>query len=120
MEGKDVIMSFAIQKNRKVLIGFSAVLVILIGALLFYFLYWVKTPAYSLGLVKKSIENHDLPTFKRHVDLKSLYSRGFDDLMQESLGEDASNAFVSGIVAALKENMIQTMITETEKYVAER
>lgn len=37
--------------------------------------------------------------------------------MQESLGEDASNAFVSGIVAALKENMIQTMITETEKYV---
>ncbi len=117
MEGKDVIMSFAIQKNRKVLIGFSAVLVILIGALLFYFLYWVKTPAYSLGLVKKSIENHDLPTFKRHVDLKSLYSRGFDDLMQESLGEDASNAFVSGIVAALKENMIQTMITETEKYV---
>lgn len=107
MEGKDVIMSFAIQKNRKVLIGFSAVLVILIGALLFYFLYWVKTPAYSLGLVKKSIENHDLPTFKRHVDLKSLYSRGFDDLMQESLGEDASNAFVSGIVAALKEKLLK-------------
>ena len=104
-------------KNRKVLIGLSAVLVILIGALLFYFLYWIKTPAYSLGLVQKSIEKHDLPTFKRHVDLKSLYSRGFDDLMQESLGEDASNGFVAGIVAALKENIIQTMITETEKYV---
>lgn len=56
MEGKDVIMSFAIQKNRKVLIGFSAVLVILIGALLFYFLYWVKTPAYSLGLVKNRLK----------------------------------------------------------------
>lgn len=110
-------MPLSFRKNRKVLIGLSAVLVILIGALLFYFLYWVKTPAYSLGLVKKSIENHDLPTFKRHVDLKSLYSRGFDDIVQESLGEDASNAFVSGIVAALKENMIQTMITETEKYV---
>lgn len=110
-------MSFSVQKNRKVLIGLSAVLVILIGALLFYFLYWIKTPAYSLGLVQKSIEKHDLPTFKRHVDLKSLYSRGFDDLMQESLGEDASNGFVAGIVAALKENIIQTMITETEKYV---
>lgn len=84
---------------------------------MFYYLYWVKTPTYSLGLIKNSIESHDLPTFKRHVDLKSLYSRGFDDLMQESLGEDASNALVSGIVAALKENIIQTMITETEKYV---
>ena len=51
IEGKDVIMSFSVQKNRKVLIGLSAVLVILIGALLFYFLYWIKTPAYSLGLV---------------------------------------------------------------------
>lgn len=57
-------MSFSVQKNRKVLIGLSAVLVILIGALLFYFLYWIKTPAYSLGLVQKSIEKHDLPTFK--------------------------------------------------------
>lgn len=36
---------------------------------------------------------------------------------RKSLGEDASNGFVAGIVAALKENIIQTMITETEKYV---
>ncbi|WP_306538308.1 hypothetical protein [Megasphaera sp.] len=110
-------MSVAIQKNRKVLIGLSAILVFLIGALLFYFLYWIKTPAYSLGLVQKSIENHDLSTFKRHVDLKSLYSRGFDDSLQEFTGGGVLSPLLDSTVATIRNNFIQSMITETEKYV---
>ena len=105
--------------NRKVLYIIGCVGLIILCAILFYFLYWVKTPAYSLGIIKTAIEKHDLPTFEQHVDLKSLYSRGVDDLMKRELGDsgDEDNTLVAGLVSAVKDKAINTMIMQTEKYV---
>ena len=78
-------------KNKKIIMAISVVLVAVIAASLFYFFYWIKTPAYSLGLVRTAMEKHDLVQFERHVDLQSVYDRGFDALIQEELSKSGES-----------------------------
>lgn len=59
-------------------IGLGIVIAILC-AIAFYFLYWIKTPAYSLNIIRESVEKHDVATFEKHVDMDTLYTKAFDD-----------------------------------------
>ncbi len=55
------------------------VIVAIICVAAFYFLYWIKTPTYSLGLVREAVQKHDIEMFEKHVDLDTLYTKGFDE-----------------------------------------
>lgn len=92
--------------NRKwiALAGFAC---LVIGALAWYFFYFIKTPAYSLNLVRESVQKHDIVQFKKLVDLDSVLSRAVDDAMEVALETDTSmndqqKMLVQGFIRMLK------------------
>jgi len=104
------------QKSNKAKWGIAGIVLIIIAGALFYFLYWVKTPAYSLGIIKTSVEKHDLVKFEQHVDMNSLYGRAFDSFIGKELqGND--NALILGIVKAMRGIVVDELTNQTKKYV---
>lgn len=102
------------NSKRKYYIG--GLIVAIVFAVAFYFLYWVKTPAYSLGIIKTSIEKHDLAKFEQHVDLNTLYGRAYDSYMSNELkGND--NELVLGLVKAMRGVILDELTNRTKKYV---
>lgn len=90
-----------------------ALLFAIICGLAFYFFYWIKTPTYSLGLIRDSIQKHDVVTFEKHVDLDTLYNKGFNDAMiamGKIEGNDImSNPFAAGIIQMMKPAVVSAL-----------
>lgn len=101
-------------------IGIGTVVAVLC-ALAFYFLYWVKTPAYSLNIIKESVEKHDVATFEKHVDMDTLYTKFFDDALiaqGEITGENLmANPFAAGLIQMMKQPAVSYLKSETLKAV---
>lgn len=99
-------------------IGLGAVVAVLC-AVAFYFLYWVKTPAYSANIIRESIEKHDVVAFEKHVDMDSLYSKGYDDAIiaiDRIEGNGIStNPFAMGILQMMKPAIINELKAQTLK-----
>lgn len=105
------------SRNKKRNIIFLVIIAI-IAAGAFYFFYWVKTPQYSIGIIRDSIQKHDLVKFEKHVDMQSLYSRAFDDVIAISLKEEnQSNKLAIGLAATFKPIAITTFIDQTKRYI---
>lgn len=108
------------MSNNQRNIAIGLVIVVLCG-LAFYFFYWVKTPVYSLNLIRESIQKHDVVQFKKHVDMDTLYSKAIEDTLvavDKIEGTDImSNPFASSIVQILKEPAVEVLKDETIKYV---
>ncbi|MHC1717890.1 MAG: hypothetical protein AB9883_04465 [Acidaminococcaceae bacterium] len=103
------------NKKRNIIV---IAIIAIIASLAFYFLYWIKTPQYSLGIIKESIQKHDLVKFEKHVDLNNMYTRAFDDLIMATLSEDdKSNPFIFGIASMMKNIVVPTLTDETKKFV---
>lgn len=103
-----------------------AIIAAILCALAFYFLYWIKTPTYSLGIIRDSIQKHDVATFEKHVDLDALLNKGYDDAFvayDKIEGNNMmSNPFATGfiqmlkptVVAGLKEKALEAVKGEAE------
>lgn len=102
------------SKTAKAGIGMLVVVLCAVG---FYFLYWTKTPTYSLNLIRESIQKHDVATFEKHVDMDSLYTKAVDDsivAMDKIQGGDTlSNPFVAGFVQMLKPVAVEALKAAT-------
>jgi hypothetical protein len=65
------------KKKRKRMTKLG-ILAVIIGAILgWYFLYYTKTPSYAVKLIQKSINQHDVVTFQKHVAMPDVLSKGF-------------------------------------------
>ena len=65
---------------------FIAVLVAVVAIILgWYFLYFTKTPVYSLNLAREAVEKHDVNAFKKHVDMDSIIGSSYDDVVAMQL-----------------------------------
>lgn len=97
------------------------IVVALLCTVAFYFLYWVKTPTYSLNIIKESVEKHDVDTFNRHVDLDTLYTKAFDDAFiafGKIEGENyASNPFFMGMLQMIKPGAVAALKANTYDYI---
>ena len=90
------------ENGQKIAVGLISVVVC---AALFYFFYYTKTPVYSVKLIGEAVKKHDLATFDRHVDLKHMVGKIYDDYVvmeSKDKGSPAGNAFALGLVNALK------------------
>ena len=90
------------ENGQKIAVGLISVVVC---AALFYFFYYTKTPTYSVKLIGEAIQKHDIETFDRHVDLKHMMGKLYDDYVakeSKDQGSLAGNAFALGLVNALK------------------
>ena len=52
---------------------------LLLFSVLFYFFYWIKTPTYSINIIRDSINNHDILKFEKHVDIDRVFEKAYDD-----------------------------------------
>ncbi|WP_371363675.1 hypothetical protein SRRS_45510 [Sporomusa rhizae] len=101
------------KSNKKIVLIVLSICII-VGGFLWYFMYYTRTPSYSLNLIKESIEKHDTVKFKKHVDLDSTLSRGYDDLMAAMLESDKSlkqdgKAFFGGFVQMFKPTIVSAL-----------
>ena len=93
------------MSKKKIII---AVLVAIVAiALGWYFLYFTKTPVYSLNLAREAVEKHDVNAFKKHVDVDSIIGSGYDDVVAMQL-EDPE----------IKDNPLKVPILSNEIYSA--
>ena len=52
----------------------------LIGGLIWYCLVYTKTPGYAMETAFEALQEDDIKTFERYVDLPSITARAYDDL----------------------------------------
>lgn len=112
---------------RKKISAVFVVICVLGGVSSWYFLYFTKTPEYALNQVRQAVEKHDLVKFNQYVDLNSILSRGYDDLITAMLESDRtltpeikkvisgfSKIFKFPVVGTFKEGILR--LVETGKW----
>lgn len=106
------------EKNKKIIIGLFICAAL---GICYYFFYWIKTPAYSINIIRESLQKHDVNTFEKHVDLDSLFNKGYDDMfvaMGKITGEDySSNPFLAGMVQMMKPSLVAEFKHKTLEFV---
>lgn len=102
-----------LRNNRQLQLIVGGTLAIICG-LAFYFLYWTKTPEYSLGIIRDAVKNHDIVQFQQHVDLDTLINKGFDSFMAAEVknNKDLSSPLAQGMIAMLKPQVVETFKKE--------
>ena len=70
------------SKKKLFIAALVAVVAIVLG---WYFLYFTKTPVYSLNLAREAVEKHDVNAFKKHVDMDSIIGSSYDDIVAMQL-----------------------------------
>jgi hypothetical protein len=78
-------MDYPIKKILLAMLGVS--LLIAAATAGWYIKIYRATPSYAVRAILESAQNHDLHAFLQHVDLDSLLSGIYDDLIQVSLEE---------------------------------
>ena len=52
----------------------------MLGGLIWYLMVYTKTPGYAMEAALDALQDNDIKTFEKHVDLPSITSRAYDDL----------------------------------------
>ena len=96
--------------------------IIIIGGTIAYW-QWTKSPKYSLNQIINSVEDRDVTTFQKHVDVNSVASRLVDDLSgqifsesNDELGEFGS-AMGEGLMQLIKPRLVALIEEQTLRYV---
>lgn len=105
------------RNNKLTAIGLATAGIV-IAALGWYFLYWVRTPSYSLGLIRDAVKQHDLAAFQKHVDTEKFIGSLYDDGMAYKMDADGmNNPLVQAMVQAFKPTAVSLLKTEIEESV---
>ena len=101
------------------------ILIILLAAIVgaaFYFLYFIRTPAYALNEARLAVREHDTAKFSRYVDVPSVMDNAFEDIIkaESKINNDNvfSNPFALGILHMLKPSVVDLMSKEALARVA--
>lgn len=111
-----------VSKLKNMRIALVAIFIgVILGVAGFYFLYFVRTPEYSLHLVQSAVQKHDVMTFKRHVDVESVVGHAYDDFAAVSMDNDGSDnlgsALAKAMVVLMKEPATKVISDAVIKYV---
>jgi hypothetical protein len=85
---------------------------LLVGVLGLVYWYWTTTPSYAVNSVVDSLRHHDVQQFEKYVDVDSLTSHAFDDLLEgpgrdELLGRIHNNSFIGmGFLRFFKHDIV--------------
>ena len=102
------------SKKKSIIAVLIAVIAIVLG---WYFLYFTKTPVYSLNLARESVEKHDVVTFKKHVDVESIVGSGYDDFVEVQMNDplikdNPFKGFVEVMLKGLKSQIVPALSQE--------
>ena len=109
------------KKRSKGIIAVAVVIVLCIIGVAGYFLYYKKTPTYSLNLIRESVEKHDWETFNAHVDSDSVLSGAFDAFLDASMedekGDDSIKQMATGFAKLFKPAIVSALKDDVKKLV---
>lgn len=102
------------SKKKTIIAILIAVIAIVLG---WYFLYFTKTPVYSLNLARESVEKHDVVTFKKHVDVESIVGSGYDDFVDVQMNDplikdNPFKGFAEVMLKGLKSQIVPALSQE--------
>lgn len=102
------------SNQKKICVGLIITILAIVG---FYFFYWIKTPAYSINLIREAVKHRNIEAFERHVDLNSVYSKAVDDFFVVAIKKSGGNveldSFTLGILQLLKPVVVESLKTAT-------
>lgn len=100
--------------NKKIILLLST-LCLIAAAMAYYFLYFIKTPEYALNEIRESVQQHDVDKFRKHVNLKTIYNKGFDDILvaEAKINHFEMNPIAMGVINLMKPGIIELAIDET-------
>lgn len=103
-----------INMNKKIILLLS-VICLIAAATGYYFLYFIKTPEYALNKIRQSVQQHDVGTFEKHVDLDSIYSKCFDDILiaESKIHHVETNPVAIGVFSMMKPAVVELVKKET-------
>ncbi len=109
------------MKSKKNILFLIVIIAALAGAA-FYFLYFIRTPAYALNAARSACQEHDVQKFEHYVDVNSVMDNAFDDIIkgESKINNDNifSNPFAVGILRMLKPTVVDLMAQEARDKVA--
>ena len=102
------------SKKKTIIAILIAVIAMVVG---WYFLYFTKTPVYSLNLARASVEKHDVVTFKKHVDVESIIGAGYDDFVDVQMNDplikdNPFKGFAEVMLKGLKSQIVPVLTQE--------
>lgn len=90
-------------------------LLILIGAAGWYFLYWQKTPAYAAGEIQQAVQRKDWDLFQKRVDLNKVYGYALDDILVElQIDGKPQDRLAASLLKSIKKEVVKELIRQTE------
>jgi hypothetical protein len=97
---------------------------LLIAAFGLAYWYWTTTPSYALTAVVVSVKNRDVEMFEKFVDIDSVTSHAFDDLINgpiaaEVIGGRSGGFLGMGFVKFFKREIIEMAHDKVVNYIAE-
>lgn len=109
----EVVPSKKKETKKYVLIG---VIVVILASLAFYFLYFIKTPVYSLYEIRTAVQNKNVVLLEKRASLKSIYSNAFDDYVSLSVENSTtgSNPLAIVMVKLMKPTIVDTLVERTK------
>ena len=103
------------KNSVKVLIGCVVLVACGLG---YYFLYFVKTPLYSMKLIADAVQKKDIILFEQHVDINSIIDRGYDKIivfmMKQQKEVEADNPYALGFAQLMKPVVVSKFVTEAK------
>jgi len=108
------------MSNHKKILAAPVVLILL--GLAYYFLYFIKTPAYAVNQIREAVMQKDAVKFQQYVDLDSVLDKAFDDLIvaESKINNDsiATNPFALSILHMLKPTVVKLAKKEALQRIA--
>lgn len=84
---------------------------VFVAALGIAYWYWTTTPSYALTAVVVSVKNRDIDMFERYVDIDSVVSHAFDDVIEGPIASEVmgrTNSFIGvGFVKFFKRELVE-------------
>lgn len=119
MEEKEVQANHSGMKKKLIAL---AVVVVLIVCGIGGYLYYKRTPAYSMQLIQESVKEHNWEKFSRHVDTKSLSDAAFDDIIDITMEEsgnidEQTKALAAGFIKLIKPTLTSLIESSVKEYV---
>lgn len=108
-------------KNQKVILGVLVAIVLALGGYLFYQNQKLKSPEYSMELLRTAAVKHNWLEVNERMDLDALYVQAFDEVIAPSLGQSSGSAVsdvMQGVLGRMRNNFVKSMLSYS-KYALE-
>ncbi len=105
-------------KRKRLYMIIGAVIAIVIAVAAGY-LYYMRTPTYTLRTIGNAVKTHDWASFQKHVDVKGIFNNTYDRMIEEEAakqqGPDAQ--LMRGFATLLKPMVVETLTQQVQFYV---